>query len=230
MPLSGEGRERTFRQNVQLAVMLAFVAGAVNAAGFFVLGTHTSHVSGHVAAVGEHFASGEARVAVEGLKLLAFFVLGAVAAAFLLDLTADRRRARYVPALLVETIVLAGVALWAGRASAPTSGMARGLLFAMGLQNALVTRISGAVVRTTHLTGVLTDLGIEIVEVARSRRLTDRLWLHFSIASSFLVGATVGPFFVLRWGATFLAVPCIVLVGLIALDWRTVRAERTSAG
>ena len=35
----------------------------------------------------------------------------------------------------------------------------------MGLQNALVTRVSGAVVRTTHMTGVLTDIGIELVRM-----------------------------------------------------------------
>src|SRR6266568_4219998 len=35
------------------------------------------------------------------------------------------------------------------------------LCVAMGMQNSLVTRLSGAVVRTTHLTGVITDIGIE---------------------------------------------------------------------
>ena len=39
------------------------------------------------------------------------------------------------------------------------------LLFAMGLQNSLVTRISDAVVRTTHLTGLFTDLGIELSQL-----------------------------------------------------------------
>ncbi|WP_316568022.1 DUF1275 family protein [Myxococcus sp. MxC21-1] len=35
----------------------------------------------------------------------------------------------------------------------------------MGLQNALVTRVSGAVVRTTHITGILTDIGIQVVRL-----------------------------------------------------------------
>jgi anti-anti-sigma regulatory factor len=112
--------------------------------------------------------------------------------------------------------------------------------FAMGLQNALVTRISGAVVRTTHVTGVVTDIGIEVVRVwhwfkdstrhlnlAQRLRLVPlavrdaemkRVTLLATIFLSFISGAVVGPITFLAWGAWALALPVAVLVGLALFD------------
>ena len=243
MPLSAEGPNRSFRQNVTLAILLAWVAGAINAAGFFVLGTHTSHITGQAAAVGEAIASGRGVVAVEAGKLLIVFILGAATAAALLDITSGRKRGRYTLPLLLEALVLGSVAIWAAhRPEVPAAGMTQALCFAMGLQNALVTRISGAVIRTTHLTGVLTDFGMELVHIfrwtmnhVRLRGLPgvwqavrgilvaaefERAGLHLALVSSFLFGATVGPLLVLRYNEKALGVPCIVLLALIVLDWR----------
>lgn len=44
------------------------------------------------------------------------------------------------------------------------------LLFAMGLQNALVSMVSGSVVRITHLTGTFTNPGIELAHVIQKER------------------------------------------------------------
>ena len=77
---------------------------------------------------------------------------------------------------------------------------------AMGLQNATITRISGGVVRTTHVTGVLTDLGHETAIWALRRRDAAprpcrdqgtfasgwRLLLLASIVLSFAFGAGLG--------------------------------------
>jgi uncharacterized membrane protein YoaK (UPF0700 family) len=111
----------------------------------------------------------------------------------------------------------------------------------MGLQNALVTKISDAVVRTTHLTGIVTDIAIESVRIvgwvraeARKRSLLQRLdmgrllfidpeWrklrLHVLILSSFLVGAIVGPGLFLQYGQVAMIAPCLVLVVLAAIDF-----------
>ncbi|HET9449577.1 MAG TPA: YoaK family protein, partial [Aggregicoccus sp.] len=166
MLFNREGSAQARRQNALLAMLLAGVAGAVNAMGFYALGTHTSHVSGRVAEVGEALASGQHVVAFAALKLLLAFFLGAVCSTALLEASRHRKRGRHTPALLVEMLTLVGVALWALHHPAkgePT--LALGLSYAMGLQNALVTRVSGAVVRTTHVTGMVTDLGIELVHM-----------------------------------------------------------------
>lgn len=238
MPLHNEGLTRTFRQNVILAVTLASVAGAVNAAGFFVLGTHTSHMTGQVATVGEAMAGGRSDLALVAAGLLLAFVAGAATAAALLDLTVGRPRGRYTPVLALEVAVLTTAALWASRGHGirtPILGWA--LCFAMGLQNAMVTRISGAVVRTTHLTGVLTDFGMETTRLVKwlfkrprhrglrslwhaTRQEFERAWLHLALVGAFLAGATAGPVLLFYSNEAALALPCLVLMGLIVLDWQ----------
>lgn len=252
MPLSSEGAARSFRQNVMLAVLLAAVAGLVNAAGFFSLGVHTSHMTGQVAAVGEAFVSGQSQQAWLSVKFLLSFVLGAASAAALVELTRGQRRGRYAPALALEITALVIVALMAsGDRKGNESFLVQGLCFAMGLQNALVTRISGAVVRTTHLTGVLTDLGMELVHLVkwvgthvRERGLVgiwhavirvgkapefERAWLHLALVVSFLGGATIGTFLLAFVDAAALAVPSVLLVFLIVLDLRP-RADSNVPG
>jgi uncharacterized membrane protein YoaK (UPF0700 family) len=111
------------------------------------------------------------------------------------------------------------------------------LVASMGLQNALVTRISGAVVRTTHMTGVLTDLGMELTHLvlflrdqlkgwvsrgAEPRRRHDlrRLFFHATILLSFFFGAVMGPWLFLSMGPLALMVPSLVLMSLAYLDAR----------
>ena len=122
----------------------------------------------------------------------------------------------------------------------------------MGLQNALVTKISGAVVRTTHLTGITTDFGIEIVRLCywyqeRAKGLglvgklellhrcmrdpeAHRAWLHFSIFFSFFFGATVGPLLYLQGGHLTMALPCAVLLILVWTDFMAERRKVVATG
>jgi uncharacterized membrane protein YoaK (UPF0700 family) len=72
------------------------------------------------------------------------------------------------------------------------------LLFAMGLQNSLVTSISNATVRTTHLTGLFTDLGIELSQMffyksaEQRHKLFSSVKLRLTIISFFFLGGIVG--------------------------------------
>ena len=74
------------------------------------------------------------------------------------------------------------------------------LLFAMGLQNSLVSIISGSVVRTTHLTGTFTDLGIELAQLFNKEKhslsaLRAKIKLRLVIIFFFMTGAIVGAYF-----------------------------------
>jgi anti-anti-sigma regulatory factor len=119
--------------------------------------------------------------------------------------------------------------------------------WAMGLQNATITKISGAVIRTTHLTGVTTDLGIESVQyltwcfdLIRGRRWSRtgrvlkishrhpsfmRVALLASIIGSFLFGATAGTVIFLKFPALSLMAPVAFLGWIIFVDWRTPIAD-----
>ena len=72
------------------------------------------------------------------------------------------------------------------------------LLFAMGLQNSLVTTISSASVRTTQLTGLFTDLGIELSQLffykikAQKDKLMSSIRLRLTIISFFFIGGIAG--------------------------------------
>jgi uncharacterized membrane protein YoaK (UPF0700 family) len=224
-----------------LALLLAGAAGTVNATSFFAFGQHLTHMTGHVTAVGEGLASGQWGSALMAGQMVLAFVVGAITAAALLDASRHRQRGRHVGALLVELVTLGGVGLWVHEhpgSNEPT--LMWGLAFAMGLQNALVTRVSGAVVRTTHLTGVLTDIGIQWVRMAvwvrdgarergwrglwrkvldlPSAEQFERTRLHLGLVLAFLLGSILGSALYLRYGAPAMAMPCVVLLLVMALD------------
>jgi len=241
MPFSSESSPGNRRAYTLLSLLLAGVAGLVNATGFVALGLHTSHMSGNMARLGESLATGEPALAWLTAQVLLAFLLGAMAASALLELSRERARGRHSSALLLEALTLGTIGAWLSfhpNAREPT--LMWGLAFAMGLQNALVTRVSGAVVRTTHITGIITDIGIQMVRLVAwlsdgarhhglrglNRRLRalptaiefERTRLHLGLGAAFLLGCTVGPLLFIRLGAATLALPCAVLVLLVALD------------
>ncbi|MDF2697928.1 MAG: putative transrane protein [Labilithrix sp.] len=182
------GPDRTSHHDRRLAGYLAMIAGIVNSAGLVVLGSFTSHVTGNVGRFAEQVADGNATLAsVAAMTVVAFFV-----GAFVTSMAIESRvfvsmsRTSAVLLLLEATLVGTFVAI-AGFRDVTTSAAPPMLLgAAMGLQNALVTRLSGAVVRTTHLTGVVTDLGIEVARWLRYWRFVSgqQRHLRFTVTST----------------------------------------------
>jgi uncharacterized membrane protein YoaK (UPF0700 family) len=235
---------RGFLENITMALVLPFVAGLVNAEGFFIVGVYTSHVTGTVARAGDELAQGHVAVALHALGMVAAFFIGAFTATALVVRARRGQKARYSLALSAEIMTLLAVTLLGllhpthFRYTQPLTLLL--LCFAMGAQNALVTKLSGAVVRTTHLTGIVTDLGIESVralvwfrETSRQRPLGEkvrllthllefpelkRLRLHTAIFLSFFTGAVVGPLLYLRHGFRAMLLPIVVLTLLLTFD------------
>ena len=213
-----------------LVSVLPGVAGAVNASGLLEVGQYTSHMSGHVARIGDELAQGDAARALDEIALVATFLCGAVFASILMQLARHRGRPRYALALSIEALLLAAHGLLAAGGRGSLFVLTTLFCFAMGLQNALVTKTSNAVVRSTHLTGVVTDIGIEIGRVlftfarSGSTATTDtseepqKLKLHVTILTSFLVGAILGPGCYLRFHSAAVAFPCSVLLALAIFD------------
>lgn len=170
----------SFTQKARLAVTLAWVAGYVNIVGIVVCGRAVSHVTGTVSAFGKDVADGDWGLLAASGWLLWWFLVGAFVSGMATDVARRRRwKSIYVLPMAVEAAALSAFALTIALDGAPqVEGgevlkggaflLATGFAcFAMGLQNATITRISGGVVRTTHVTGVLTDLGLELVTVLR---------------------------------------------------------------
>lgn len=213
-----EGSARTDRQNRLLAGYLAFVGGYVNSSGFVLVGTFTSHVTGNVGRLANDVASGDFSAAIGALTMIVAFYAGAFTATMMLETRFFGSGSRaYASALTAEALLLVfftALSYLATRAQYRARDMeALSLCAAMGMQNALVTRLSGAVVRTTHLTGVVTDLGIEsarwfrfwrgtVSELTRlplvfgpgvtERPALPKILLLATIAGAFLIGALCG--------------------------------------
>ena len=171
------GPARSERKNAILAGYLALVAGFVNSGGFVLVGTFTSHVTGSVGRFSMDVASGSGSAAFFAFLLVTMFFAGAFVSSLILESSFfSRSAAAYGVALLTEAGLLAAFIFLAGLSHAThpraLDAEAAILCFAMGTQNCLVTRLSGAVVRTTHLTGVITDLGIEAARWYRWHRAT----------------------------------------------------------
>jgi uncharacterized membrane protein YoaK (UPF0700 family) len=207
----------SFSQQARLAVTLAWVAGYTNIVTIIACGTVTSHVSGTTSNLGRDLAEQQWPLALTAASLLAAFLTGAILSGLATEL--GRRRAWesiYVLPMTIEVSLLAAFAVtleFAPPAIQPGSAPFWLLItlasLAMGCQNATITRISAGVVRTTHVTGVLTDLGLEIAQLLASPRRTHHLTtitghassrpqsarravLLLSIVGSFALGAALG--------------------------------------
>jgi uncharacterized membrane protein YoaK (UPF0700 family) len=195
-------RNRSSAANWQLASLLAFVAGAADVSGYLALHQYTSHMSGIVASLAEEFARRGAQVLITPAAVLAAFLAGAAVCALLINWS--RRRAResqYAVPVLLEALLLAALALPAvHQRFYPVLLL---LSFSMGLQNAVITKISHAEIRTTHVTGMLTDIGIELGKALYWNRNKyeppvsaerSRLLLLTLLVTLFFAGGAVGAF------------------------------------
>jgi uncharacterized membrane protein YoaK (UPF0700 family) len=220
---SHEGPARNAGSNSVLAGYLAFVAGFANTSGLILFGAFTSHVTGNVARVSASVARGDIKGAEQAGVLVVVFLFGAATASLLVETNFFRQTSTaYGAALLVQGGLLSVFVV--------TDAVSL-LSFAMGMQNSLVTRLSGSVVRTTHLTGVVTDLGIEMARWARwtwSKRFSGRVaspgrnpaarptstrsLLLLTIAAMFTVGGILGAIAAPAWGARSIAVPAVAIL------------------
>lgn len=233
------GRERTVAANRQVGLLLAFVAGAINAGGFLAVRQYTSHVTGLVSSIADHLVLGEGALVAAALAAVLAFLLGAMCCAVLVNFARRRAMAsEYALPLLVEALLIlcfglmgAWLAHFEGLFIPATVAL---LCFIMGLQNAVVTKLSNAVIRTTHMTGIVTDLGIELgklvywnrADSATPRVLADRDRMRVlgGLLGAFVGGGLVGAYGFKRLGYGF-TVPLAVVLTVVALvplwdDWR----------
>ncbi len=203
-----EGALRSESLNRQLAWAMAFVAGAVNAGGFLAVSHYTSHMTGVVSAMADELAAGDLTTALAALAMMLSFLGGAFVCTTLISFgQRHRMRSRYALTLVFEALLMLVFGFMGNRLqqeikfTLPMTVML--LCFIMGLHNAVTSIISGAAVRTTHLTGTVTDIGIELSRLAyvnvhhhlgRERIVANRqkLTLLLLILAAFLGGGVVG--------------------------------------
>ena len=161
------GRHRSHAANRQLGLALAFVAGAINAGGFLAVRQYTSHMTGIVSAMADDLALGHPLLVLAGLGALLAFVAGAATSALMVNFARRRQLdSEYAAPLLLEAALLLCFGLlgaWLAEVRSLFVPLTVLLLcFIMGLQNAVISKLSRLEIRTTHITGIVTDIGIEL--------------------------------------------------------------------
>ncbi len=170
---------------------LAFIAGLVNAVGYLGFRHESiSNMTGNASLLGIAVGQGEGGEALHWVLAIAAFVLGTMLSGIIVQQSTLKLGRRYGVALTLESLLLfAAVPLLDGAHSA-------GLYLAsvaMGLQNGMVSAYSGAVVRTTHVTGIFTDLGIYLGHLLRGLPVDMlRLRVCVVVASTFIFGSAIG--------------------------------------
>jgi uncharacterized membrane protein YoaK (UPF0700 family) len=238
----------SFSQQARLAITLAWIAGYTNTVTIIACGLVTSHLSGTTSNLGRDVAEGKWDLAALALSILLAFFSGAVISGVCTEL--GRRRgwdSIYVLPMFLQIIVLAVFAVglqWATphphHADYYSNVLGALAAAAMGIQNATITRISNGVVRTTHVTGVVTDFALELVqfllwvwdrkrdrsvasvrEMARSLRKqqsTKRLGLLAAIFSSFAFGAAMGAAIYESFTGLAMFLPFALLTWIMYMD------------
>ena len=226
-----QGKSRTLLHNLRIATFLSLVAGIVNVVGFLAIRQLTTNVTGHFALFMLDFSITDFWQHAIYLFYIFWFLMGAFTSSFLIEQYKSTKRLNvYVLPIMIESIILSSVAISSNfNVHINPNLIACSLLFAMGLQNSYVTRISNAVVRTTHLTGLFTDLGIELSQLLfpkahpKRDKIKARVKLRIYIIAFFFLGGLIGGFFYSQLGfklnTLFIAV-FILLVSVIYDDLR----------
>jgi uncharacterized membrane protein YoaK (UPF0700 family) len=204
-----QGDARDGSLDRKLAFALAAVAGGLNAAAFHEVGFFSANMTGNVSALSSLLAMGQWAQGLGYLTIVLAFIGGAMAST--LSISAGLRRGVitiYARVILAEGMLLAllGIGRLALDRAAGVPLLIVGLAFLMGLQNAIVTHISDARVRTTHISGMSTDIGIGLARMLNIMRgkadplgreaVLAKLGLHSGTVLFFLIGGVIG---VLAW-------------------------------
>ncbi|TKW62016.1 MAG: DUF1275 domain-containing protein [Blastochloris viridis] len=233
---------RTPMADARLGLLLAFIAGGINAGGALAIGRYTSHMTGFLSTLADEVTVGRAEIAWIAVLALVSFFAGTILAAVLVNYSRQTRPHRqWALPLFLEGLLIAAFGIYGTCLPQSLQYPAMGMMLLcgiMGLQNATITKIAPSPIRTTHVTGMFTDLGIEVgrwlfaklwplvrqetsvlplpdANIAKARALA-------GLISSFFIGGLVGAFGFSFAGLGF-AFPFAAI--LVALTWPTVRTK-----
>ena len=171
--------------------VLAFNAGIANAIGLLGFQHQAmSHLTGTTTLVGVAIADGDVARILHLLAIMTAFTGGAVVSAFIVNGASLKISRRYYAVMLLEGAAFLG----AGALLQVNNTLGHHLAsFACGAQNAMATTYSGSILRTTHVTGIFTDIGIYLGQALRGHRQDHRrIKIYLAIAAGFIAGGAMG--------------------------------------
>jgi len=226
-----KGKSRNSQQNLAIASLLAFVAGIVNVSGLLSVHNLTTNVTGHFAFMVEEGLNAEYSQALIYLIFIFMFLLGAFFSNVMIEImNRITDKFIFVIPVLIEALILTGIAFVDYTILLTNPNFTAGvLLFAMGMQNSMVTTISNAVVRTTHLTGLFTDLGIELSQLffyksaEQKHSLIASIKLRLTIIFTFFLGGIIAGWLFPQLLMKTLLIGSVVLIGGVFIDYMLIQ-------
>jgi uncharacterized membrane protein YoaK (UPF0700 family) len=194
---------------IALWATLGFQAGFINSFGFLSSGRFVSHVTGFGTQVGLALGKGDLAFAIEMFSLPLFFILGAFLSGVLTSARLEKGlRPRYdlvtlfLPIAVLVLMVAGHLGLFGVFGEELSNFRDFVLLFALsfacGVQNGCFATMTKGQIRTTHLTGISTDIGTDLArslfgkptpQEARLIRLTN--WTRVATFAFFGLGGVV---------------------------------------
>ena len=210
--------------------LLIFNAGCINAGGFMASGKFVSHVTGFATLFGVDLIDDRPESAWEIASVPIFFLLGSFISGMLIDRPVQlKKQPHFDYALGLSAICLFLAAERGTLILAPLGRFGQifsleqvyvllaFLCLACGLQNAAVTSFTRSSVRTTHLTGITTDLGLGLARLTTYKRNSSvfqqearsSLFRCGSILA-FVSGSAMGSWFFVRLGYSGFLIPALI--------------------
>ncbi len=223
--------------NFALWFTLSFQAGSINVGGFLSCKKFVTHVTGFATHFGVDLASGFFWDALSMLMVPLFFLLGCFTSAIIIDrpkylkLKPQYTLAFSMIGLSLTSISLLGYAKFLGTFTNITSSMVIFFLLAIlsyvsGVQNSMISLASGLLVRTTHLTGITTDLGVGMArmlypQVPQEQRIIELKMnlLRMGTILSFIFGSIAGGLIFFKWEFIGFLLPGFISLGLAFYSW-----------
>lgn len=210
--------------------ILSFIAGVVNVVGILGFGHEgITHLTGNTSRLADALARWSGPDALHITALIGAFVIGTVVSGFVIQDSALQMDRRYSVALLLESALLF-VAVPLLKHRSPFGSYAAAC--AIGIQNAMASTYSGAVIRTTHVSGMFTDLGISLGHAVRGLPVNKkRVWLSFVVISGFLAGGVAGAvaFRFFDYAALLFPASLTALAAIVYAAYRTHKNRATSS-
>ncbi|MBK7884607.1 MAG: DUF1275 domain-containing protein [Chitinophagaceae bacterium] len=228
---------RTFSDNVKLGSLTALSAGMVNVISVIVFFAFTSNVTGHFTILAQEITKGNWYQASVVFIWVAIFCFGNFASNYLI-IHSSSRISRYlahaIPVILeIVCLIFVGIYLqhFYKETLEETEILVALMLFAMGLQNGLTASISNSMVKTTHLTGLVTDLSILLSmftkkEYRENKELVNKARLLMIILISYMAGGIIaGILYYKIQSYTFYAISFVLCI-VILYDYSKLRLQK----
>jgi uncharacterized membrane protein YoaK (UPF0700 family) len=218
--------QRSLKKNLMLASSTASVAGMTNVVGVIAFLSFVSNITGHVATLAGKITEQNLSEVYTVAYWLFMFFFGAFVSNFIVK-SLDYKSTYFAHGapIVLEIVMLLGVAVYGNDvyngSEFQREVITGAVLFCMGLQNGLVSRISGGLIKTSHLTGMVTDLAAELSDLVHpyaenTRALREKIYIRLAVLGFFIFGGILGGLLFNMIGmATFFVIPLILITILL---------------